>query len=150
MRFGANVRGWSVLANVIACCLVASAVTGCSTPEPPRADSLARYDEGNAKLEAKDLASARSAFAEAVALKGLRADLHAKATLRLAYCEACLGNIEAANQLLDILEQDSPDLGDVYAMRAFVLRASGDKAGADAAWAKARQWSPNVTLPQKP
>ncbi len=138
------------LAEVLALCLAALAIAGCSQPTPPHADSLARYEEGNAKLEAKDLAAARSAFAEAVALGGLRADLYAKAELRLAYCEACLGNLEAAQLLLETLEQGAPDLGDVYAMRAFVLRKSGDTAGADAAWAKARQWNSDVALPRQP
>jgi Tfp pilus assembly protein PilF len=150
MRVGLEVEGWNVGARLLAVCLMALALAGCSEPEPPHADSLARYDEALAKLEAKDVAAARSAFAEAVALGGLRADLHAKATLQLAYCEACLGNFEEAKVLLDSLEQESPDLGEVFAMRSFVLRASGDKAEADAAWAKAKQWSPDVTLPQKP
>lgn len=150
MKLGTGVVGWHVVVRLFAACLVAMAIAGCSPSEPPTADSQARYDEGIAKLDAKDLAAARSAFAEAVRLGGLRADLHGKATLQLAYCEACLGNFQAANLLLDSLEQESPDLGDVHAMRSFVLRASGDTAGADAAFTKAKQWSPDVTLPQKP
>ena len=74
----------------------------------------------------------------------------ATAKLRLAYCEACLGNTEAAEQLLDSLEEGSPDLGEVYAMRAFVFRKVGDAAKAEAAWAEAQRWNPAVRMPREP
>ena len=136
--------------GVLAGLLTAWLVAGCRPPEPPRADSLARYEEGNTRLAAKDVAGAREAFAAAVELGGLRADLHTTAKLRLAYCEACLGNTEAAGQLLDSLEEGAPDLGDVFAMRAFVCRKAGDAAKAEAAWAEAQRWNPAVRMPREP
>lgn len=136
--------------GVLAVLLTALLVAGCRPPEPPRADSLARYEEGNTLLAAKDVAGAREAFAAAVELGGLRADLHTTATLQLAYCEACLGNTEAAGQLLDSLEEGAPDLGALYAMRAFVFRKAGDAAKADAAWAEAQRWNPSVRMPREP
>lgn len=111
---------------------------------------MARYEEAEAKFAAKDLASARDGFAEAVALGGLRPDLHAEAALRLAYCEASLGNREASEKLLDSLEEGAPNPAEVCAMRALLLRKAGDTAGADAAWARARQWDPNVDMPREP
>jgi tetratricopeptide (TPR) repeat protein len=130
--------------------LAAVALAGCDKPEPPRAESLARYEEAEVKFAAKDLPAARDAFAEAVALGGLRPDLHAEAALRLAYCEASLGNREAADKLLDSLEEGAPNPAEACAMRALLLRKAGDTAGADAAWARARQWDPAVALPREP
>lgn len=136
--------------GLLAVLLAAAVAAGCRPPEPPRADSVARYEEGNTQLAAKNVAGAREAFAAAVGLGGLRPDVHATAKLRLAYCEACLGDTEAAGQLLDSLEEGSPDLGEVYAMRAFVCRKAGDAAKADAAWAEAQRWNPAVRMPSEP
>ena len=139
-----------LLPGVLAVLLAALLAAGCRPPEPPRADSVARYEEGNTQLSAKNVAGAREAFAAGVELGGLRPDVHATAKLRLAYCEACLGNTEAAEQLLDSLEEGSPDLGEVYAMRAFVCRKAGDATKAEAAWAEAQRWNPAVRMPREP
>ena len=145
-------RRWSLWPGGVLAGLLLAALpsAGCRPPEPPRADSVARYEEGNTQLAAKNVAAARDAFAEAVTRGGLRTDQHTTAKLRLAFCEACLGNTEAAGQLLDSLEEGAPDLGNVYAMRAFVFRKAGDAAKAEAAWAKAQQWNPAVRMPSEP
>jgi tetratricopeptide (TPR) repeat protein len=140
-----RIGGAGVLAASLAVILA-----GCQKPEPPRAEALARYEEAEAKFAAKDLAAAREAFAAAVTLGGLRPDLHAEAELRLAYCEACLGNHEAAINRLDSLEEAAPNPAEVCAMRTLVLRKAGDTAGAEAAWVRARQWDPAVSLPREP
>lgn len=123
---------------------------GCQKPEPPRAEALAVYEAGEASFKARDLAGARAAFAEALALGGLRPDLHAEAALRLAYCEAHSGNHEAAITMLDSLEEGAPNPAEVCAMRALVLRKAGDAAKAEAAWVRARQWDPAVAMPREP
>jgi len=143
---GPGSTGGAGLAGALTVCLAAIAVAGCQRPEPPRAEALARYEEAEAKFAAKDLAAAREAFAAAVMLGGLRPDLHAEAELRLAYCEASLGNHEAAIKLLDSLEEGAPNPAEVCAMRTLVLRKAGDTAGA----VRARQWDPAVSLPREP
>jgi tetratricopeptide (TPR) repeat protein len=150
MKARANGRWSARRSRFLAAGFTVFAVAGCDNPEPPRAESLARYEEAESKFAAKDLLSARDAFAEAVSLGGLRPDLHAEAALRLAYCEACLGNGAAAIKLLDSLEEGAPNPAEVCAMRTLVLRKAGDIAGADAAWARARQWDPAVALPREP
>jgi len=129
---------------------VAAVAVGCRPPEPPRADALARYEEAQARLAAKDLAAAGEGFAAAVALGGLRPDLQAEAILQQAYCQACLGDLEAAGRLLDSLEEGAPDLAAVHAMRVFVLRKAGDTAKAESAWTAARRLNPGVGMPRDP
>lgn len=141
-RFRRKTAGFALGAG----CLIAS-IGGCSKPPPPRGDAVAALEQADSRLAAKDLEAARAGFAEAIELGALRADLHERATLRLAYCEACLGNPQAARALLDELAEGAADMASVHAMRAFVLTQSGDAQAARAEMAKARQFDRAAEMP---
>jgi hypothetical protein len=140
--FSRNTAGWAAGGAVVIAITV-----GCGGPPPPRADAVAALEQADSRFAAKDLEAARAGYAEAITLGALRADLHERATLRLAYCEACLENTQAAKALLDELAEVAADMASVHAMRAFVLTQAGDAQAARAELAKARQFDPAARMP---
>lgn len=93
-----------------------------------------------------DHAAARELYRQAAERGGLQVDEFVECQVRLALCEARLGEFDGAHRLLDSLADGAPDMGRIHAARAFVFRRQQRPSEASAEEQRARQINPRISL----
>jgi len=85
-------------------------------------DALHQLEMGRSLLAEGRTEEARDACASAVQTGGLQPDFYCEAVALLGRCEAALGNMQAATQALDLLEQGDADTGRIKTLRELIGR----------------------------
>lgn len=93
-----------------------------------------------------DHAAARELYRQASQRGGLQVDEFVECQVRLALCEARLGEFANAHRLLDSLAEGAPDMGRIHAARAFVFRRQQRLGEASGEEQRARQINPKISL----
>lgn len=91
------------------------------------------------EFDQRNYAAAAEHFTQAIDAGGLNSDLYVDAVLRRAVCYGAEGKFDEALADLSKIEQGAPNLDQLLAARAFVLKKMGKTVEANAAMAKARQ-----------
>jgi lipopolysaccharide biosynthesis regulator YciM len=104
-----------------------------------RETASAAVNEGQAAFDNRDYAAAADKLGIAVNSGMLNADIYSDAAVKLAVSYGATGKYNEALTLLTSMEQGAPNLDQVFAARAFVLKKQGKVAEANAAMARARQ-----------
>jgi Tfp pilus assembly protein PilF len=114
---------------------------GCGSvaPAPSRQEGAAALQSGLDAFAQKNYAAAAESLTNAIGSGVLNTDQYVDATLKRAMAWAAEGKFDEALADLTKLEGGAPNLDQVYAARAFVLKKQGKVAEANAAMAKARQ-----------
>ncbi len=99
------------------------------------------YGAGVDAFAKKDYPAACELLTQALDQGGLNSDLYADAMVKRAVCYGAAGKFDEALADLTKLEAGAPNLDQVFAARAFVLKKQGKVAEANAAMAKARQYN---------
>lgn len=129
--------------TVIMTAIICTALVGCGgTSEDvieSRKAGQQAYDNALQSMAAKDYAAAKEQLETAIKHGRLQLDVKATAYTKLAACQAATGDISAAHATLDDLQQQAPNMDEVFAARSFVFQQEGKTKQAKAAWAKARR-----------
>jgi tetratricopeptide (TPR) repeat protein len=122
-------------------------VIGCASNEQPattREEAAQALTRGNEAFNRKDYAAASTDLTIALSAGGLAPDDYATAMVKRAVCWGAEGKYEEALAELTKLEASAPNLDQILAARAFVLKKQGKVAEANAAMAKARQYNRTI------
>jgi tetratricopeptide (TPR) repeat protein len=121
------------------------AAVGCNSPDSRLIDqrglAYAAMANGEAAFAAKDYKKAAESFKQAIETGVLNPDLYADASVKLAVSFGATDQFDPALALLEQLEQNAPNLDQIYAARSYVLAKQGKAAESRAALAKARQFN---------
>jgi tetratricopeptide (TPR) repeat protein len=109
-----------------------------------REAASAAVNEGLTAFGNRDYAAAADKLGVAVDSGMLNADVYSDAAVKLAVSYGATGKYDEALALLTTMEQGAPNLDQVFAARAFVLKKQGKVAEANAAMAKARQYNRTI------
>ncbi|MBX3426088.1 MAG: hypothetical protein KF688_10445 [Pirellulales bacterium] len=109
-----------------------------------RIAASAACEAGEKAFEQGDFTTAEVELRKAVDSRLLNLDVYCSASVKLAVAEAAAGKFAEAAARLDDLERGAPNLDEVYAARAFLLGKQGNKAGAQAEFAKAKRLNPRI------
>ena len=117
---------------------------GSSASAPSRQEGAAALQSGLDAFAQKNYAAAAESLTNAIGSGVLNTDQYVEATLKRAMAWAAEGKYDEAIADLTKLEAGAPNLDQVFAARAFVLKKQGKVAEANAAMAKARQYNRTI------
>lgn len=120
---------------------------GCGSSEQSattREEAAQAFARGIEAFDRKDYGAASADFTIALDAGGLAPDDYANAMVKRAVSWGAEGKFDEALADLTKLEAGAPNLDQIFAARAFVLKKQGKVAEANAAMAKARQQNRSI------